>query len=129
MAAVRNQLSARWQQLSLWTFPILPPNYLLTVLFLEWIFNMSEVKQIHQREKWRDLTQPYDKSPFINRNLKKAKWEHKKPPKRIKHRLRTVSWSNDSQQTGVVKTGLRAKPSHSMQQACNQKDTHQKKCK
>ena len=27
-----------------------------------------------EREKGRDLTQSYDKSPYTNRNVKRAKW-------------------------------------------------------
>ena len=38
-----------------------------------------------------------------------------------------LSWSNYSHPTGWF-TGLRARPSHSPQQQCNQKDTHLKFC-
>ena len=41
-------------------------------------------------DKGGDLTQSYDKSPYTNRNVKKAKWQHKTPQKKsIKQQLRT----------------------------------------
>ena len=45
----------------------------------------------YSREKGRDLTQSYDKSPYTNRNVKRAKWQHKQTPQKssIKQRLRT----------------------------------------
>ena len=36
------------------------------------------------REKGRDLTQSYDKSPYTNRNVKRAKWQHKQRHKKNK---------------------------------------------
>ena len=55
----------------------------------------------------RDLTQSYDKSPYTNINVKRAKWQHEKRNKKfdytaIADRLRTVSWGNYSHPTGVV---------------------------
>ena len=44
----------------------------------------------------------------------------------IADRLGTVSWNNYDHPTD---RGLRAKPSNSPQQPCNQKDTHLKICK
>ena len=50
----------------------------------------------------------YDKSPYTNRNVKKATWRHKDVTKSspdytaIADRLRTVKWSNYSHPTGVV---------------------------
>ena len=35
------------------------------------------------RLKGRDLTQSYDKSPYINRNVKRAKWQHKQRHKKV----------------------------------------------
>ena len=65
---------------------------------------------LHLKEKGRDLTQSYDKSPYNcwKRQFQKAKWQHKNAAKNfdyktIADRLRTVSWSNYSQPTGVVK--------------------------
>ena len=59
------------------------------------------------REKERDLTQSYDKSPYTLRQILKATWQHKNATKidytTIADRLRTVSWSNNSHPTGVVK--------------------------
>ena len=47
------------------------------------------------REKERDLTQSYDKSPYIHRNIQKAKWQDKNATKTsITGRLRTdLEWS------------------------------------
>ena len=36
------------------------------------------------REKGRDLTQSYDKSPYTNRNAKRAKWQHKQRHKKVR---------------------------------------------
>ena len=61
------------------------------------------------REKGRDLTQSYDKSPFNHRKIKKATWQQKKNATEnldyttIADRPRTVGWSNSSHPTGVVK--------------------------
>ena len=44
-------------------------------------------------EKGRDLTQSYDKSQCTNRNVKRAKWQHKQRQKNsITQRLRTDLW-------------------------------------
>ena len=37
-----------------------------------------------KREKGRDLTQSYDKSPYTNRNVKKAQWQHKQRHKKVR---------------------------------------------
>ena len=63
---------------------------------------------IFTREKGRDLTQSCDKNPFTHRTIQKATWQHKNATKNfdyttIADRLRTVSWSNSSHPTGVVK--------------------------
>ena len=60
------------------------------------------------REKGGDLTQPCDKNPYTHRTIQKATWQHKNATKNfdyttIADRLRTVSWSNSSHPTGVVK--------------------------
>ena len=36
------------------------------------------------REKGRDLTQSYDKSPYTNRNVKRKKWQHKQRHKKVR---------------------------------------------
>ena len=59
-------------------------------------------------EKGRDLTQSYDESPYTDRKIQKATWQHKNATKSfdyttIADRLRTVSWGNDSHPNGVVK--------------------------
>ena len=60
------------------------------------------------REKGRDMTRSYDKSPHTDRKIQKATWQHKNATKlfnytMIADRLRAVSWGNDSYPTGVVK--------------------------
>ena len=40
-------------------------------------------KETLLREKGRDLTQSYDKSPYTNRNVKRAKWQHKQRHKKV----------------------------------------------
>ena len=59
------------------------------------------------REKEGDLTQSYDKNPHNNRNLENQ-WTIQKPHQNfdyttIAYRLRTVTSSNNSHRTGVVK--------------------------
>ena len=61
-----------------------------------------------KKEKGRDLTQSYDKIPYTNRKFQKAIRQYKNATKdfdysTIADQLRTVSWSNDSHPTGVVK--------------------------
>ena len=62
-----------------------------------------------EKEKIRDLTQSYDKSPHTDRKIQKAsERDHKNATKNfdyttIADRLRTVSWGNDSHSTGVIK--------------------------
>ena len=61
-----------------------------------------------QREKGRDLTQSYDKSPYTRRRIQNETWQHKNATKNVDYttiadRLRMVSWGNDSHRTGVVK--------------------------
>ena len=62
---------------------------------------LVSVVSLISREKGRDLTQSYDKSPYTHRKIQKATWQHKKATKNfdyttIADRLRTVSWSNKS---------------------------------
>ena len=71
-----------------------------------WTFMFRRTKK--SREKGRDLTQSYDKSPYTYRKIQKATWQHKNATKifdytAIVNRLGTVSWSNNSHPTGVVK--------------------------
>ena len=59
-------------------------------------------------QKGRDLTKSYDKSPYTDREIQKATWQHKISTKNFDYltiagRLRTVSRGNDSHPTGVVK--------------------------
>ena len=50
-----------------------------------------------KEKKERDLIQSYDKSPYTDRKIQKATWQHKNATKNfdyttIADRLRTVSW-------------------------------------
>ena len=59
------------------------------------------------KEKGRDPTQSYDKSPYTNRNVKGQNDKTKNATKKFDYRavadrLRTVSWSNYGHPTGVV---------------------------
>ena len=46
--------------------------------------------KVNKREQGRDMTRSYDKSPYINGNVKRAKWQHKNATKKsITQRLRT----------------------------------------
>ena len=65
------------------------------------------------RKKGRDLTQSYDKSPYTNRNVKRAKWQHKQRYKKV--RLNSGSRTDLGRSVEVTKatqlvwlTGLRA---------------------
>ena len=60
-----------------------------------------------QRQKGRDLTQSYDKSPYTKK-MSRGKVTTQTTPKKFDHtaiadRLRMVSWSNSSYPTGVLK--------------------------
>ena len=59
------------------------------------------------REKGRDLTQTYGKSPYTYRKIQKATWQHKNATKNfyytmIADRLTTVSWSLKSTRWSVL---------------------------
>ena len=65
------------------------------------------------KEKGRDLPWSFDKSPYIHRKIQKAIDNIKNASKNFDYttivdRLRTVSLSNSSHPTGVVKRVLRA---------------------
>ena len=58
-------------------------------------------KLVFKREKGRDLTTFYDKSPFTHRKIKKSNVTTHNATKNfdyttIADRLKTVSWSNDN---------------------------------
>ena len=69
------------------------------------------------------------KAIIPNRNVKRAKLQHKNVYKKVDNAATATGWSvgvtTDTQPVWL--TGLRAKPSHSLQEPCNQKDTHLKK--
>ena len=65
------------------------------------------VTRICQREKDQDLTQSYDENAYTNRKFNNQ-WKTQKRHQKFDYttiagRLRTVSWSNNSHQIGVVK--------------------------
>ena len=84
---------------------------------------------LHVREKGRDLTQSYDKSPYTHRKIQKASWQHKKATKTlITQRLRTDDLGRSVGGTAVtplmwLNRFTSAQPSHLPQQPCNQKDS------
>ena len=45
---------------------------------------ISKQQSSSLREKGTDLTQSYDKSPYTNRNVKRAKWQHKQRHKKVR---------------------------------------------
>ena len=79
------------------------------------------------RGKGRDLTQSCDKIPYTSRNVKRAEWQHRQHREKVRFkRLRTDLGRSVGVTTAtqlVWLTGLRAQPSPSPQQPCNQKDT------
>ena len=93
-------------------------SYILDTFFLYWPHHLhlrqalikhnnitTYVMDYIVREKGRDLTQSYDKSPYTNRNVKRAKWQHKQRHKKVR--------LNSGCATQLVwLTGLRAPPSH-----------------
>ena len=69
---------------------------------------MDFQNEVFFKKETKDRTQFYDKSPYNHRKLHKANRQHKNVTKNfgyttIADRLRTVSLSNDSLPTGVVK--------------------------
>ena len=80
-------------------------------------------------EKLIDLTQFYETSPYTNRKIRNAKWQHKNGTQNfdyttIADRLRTVSLSNDIHPTGVVNQLTGYQPSLSSQQLRNRGNEH-----
>ena len=77
------------------------------------------------------MTQSYDKSPLIDRKFKKSKRKHSNATinfdyLRSVYRLRTISWSNDSNPTGLVIPIYGIPTSHLVQELFNQRDTRWK---
>ena len=58
----------------------------ITLEVYELTFNTSVGcwSSVFIRKKRRDLTQSYDKSPYTNRNVKRAKWQHKQRHKKVR---------------------------------------------
>ena len=60
------------------------------------------------KKKGRDLTESYDKIPYMDRKIPKSNVKTQKRHQKLDYtaiadQLRTVSWGNDSHPTGVVK--------------------------
>ena len=73
-----------------------------------WNAKLTFTQSIKEREKGRDLTQSYDKSPYTHRKIQKATRQHKNATKNFNYttiadRLRTVSGSNNIHPNGEVK--------------------------
>ena len=73
-----------------------------------WNMIYTDCLVIWVREKGRYPTQSCDKNPYTHRTIQEATWQHKNATKNFDYttiagRLRTVSWSNSSHPTGVVK--------------------------
>ena len=83
-----------------------PNAYISNPSYADNIACLNDSPKRLQEKKGRDRTQSYDKSPYTNRNVKRAKRQHKQRHKKVRlhsaDRLRTVSWSNNSHPTGVI---------------------------
>ena len=71
-------------------------------------YDEENKKEIWPREKGRDLTQSYDKSPYTNRNVKRAKWQHKQRHKKVRLNsgccpMTKVLWQNPLYQQNIRK--------------------------
>ena len=77
--------------------------------FNSWYVNLLSMNKTKPfvEKKEKDLTRSYDKSPYTHRKIEKATWQHKQRHQNfddtIEDSLRTVSWSNSSHPTAVVK--------------------------
>ena len=85
-----------------------------------------------QEKKGRDLTQSYDKKTLYHQNCQKGNMTTQRPHQKVRlHCDCGPTW--DGKMEGVTTviqlvwlTCVRAQPSHSPQQPCNQKNTHLK---
>ena len=61
--------------------------------------------KLWKREKGRDLTQSYDKSPYTNKNVIRAKWQHKKRHKKFDYKVVAdrQGWRDRKDDKDVVK--------------------------
>ena len=87
----------KWSLVQLWEVPLVP------------IPGFYPGQGRHQEKKKRDLTQSWRK-PLYQQKSQQAIHNTMTPPKNIDYTTianRTVSWSNNSHQTGVVKPGLK----------------------
>ena len=60
-------------------------TYIYDAFYLAWSNTCQTfdgyIFQFYDRDKGRDLTQSYDKSPYTDKKIKKATWRHKNAPK------------------------------------------------
>ena len=87
--------------------------------------------QARIKRTWKDLTESYGKSLYTNRNLKKAKWQHKNATKKFDYPAildgrRTESWRFCSHQTGMFIQPCLGPNLPTNHNICNPKDTHLK---
>ena len=77
----------------------------MLVIALRWENTISDCFFFYSRQKGRDLTQSYDKHPYTKKKSQKHRDNATKhfDFTTIADRLRTVSRSNSSHPTGVVK--------------------------
>ena len=52
--------------------------------FLDFALQHIDISMVSLREKGRDLTQSYDKSPYTSRIVRRAKWQHKQRHKKVR---------------------------------------------
>ena len=101
-------------------------------MYFKATFVQANIHILYRKEKKGDLTQSYDKTSYTNRKFE-TKGQHTNATKNfdyitIADRLRTVSWSNNSHPTGVVKPVYGYPTFPLPQKPCYQKDTHLKIC-
>ena len=99
-----------------------------------WRIIYQNISLVVQNTSGKDLTQSYDKSPFIDRKSKKQRENTKTPQKTsITQRLRTDLGRSVGVTIAIQLVWLNrftgSQPSHLPQKPCNQKDTHLKMCK
>ena len=89
------QIITKYGQISCFNLTSFPPSksYLLTYNYTSHtiVFPMTQEDSywlLIQREKGRDLTQSYDKSPYTNKNVKRAKWQHNRSGQTLKVSIR-----------------------------------------
>ena len=102
---------SRSQCINYWK--IVPAGVLNPDLVSGWSMLPCNDRWCRYRTKWKEKKEeiwliPMTKAPFIHRTIQKATWQHKNATKNFYYtaladRLKTVSGSNNSHLTGVVK--------------------------